>query len=99
MKILSPMQDSAIWRMHADLCLAQVKGTSDPCNSYGALGAALSGSSWLAAFAWVALWRCAWVLSIWYIISCCGSLAVKSVYLWDRFSDWFFGFRVEAQLA
>jgi len=95
MQILSPMQDLAIWRMHSDLCLAQVRSAVDPCSA----SAAFSASSWLAAFAWVALWRCVWVLSIRYFITCFGSFAVRTVRLWDRFSDWFYGFGAKKELA
>jgi hypothetical protein len=94
MQILSPMQDSAIWHMHADLCLAQAQTRTDLCT----VSLLYNTTSWLAAFAWVALWRCVWVLSIRYFISCCGSLAAHSVRLWDRFSSWFFGFRGKDQL-
>jgi len=79
MQILSPLQDLAIWRMHADLCVAQVRNASDPCNTSVALN---------AYFNLVALWRCVWALSLRYFITCFGSL----VRLWDRFSDWFCGF-------
>merc|ERR1719263_117270 len=54
MQILSPMQDLAIWHMHADLCLSQMSASSDPCN----VSSIFNATSWLAAFAWVALWRC-----------------------------------------
>lgn len=95
MQILSPMQDLMIWRMHADLCLAQIRTTDDPCTE----SSAFNVTSWLAAFAWVALWRCVWVLSIRYFSTCCGSLIGRSVRLWDRFSDWFCGFRGKQELA
>jgi len=92
MQILSPMQDSAIWRMHADLCLAQVSAAADdPCNT----SVAFNVTSWLAAFAWVSLWRCVWVLSIRYFISCLAQL----VCFWDRFSNWFCGFSSKENLA
>jgi hypothetical protein len=88
MQILSPLQDSAIWQMYADLCLTQSGGASNPCDESRAFRA----TSWFAAFAWVAVWRCVWLLLLRYFINCCGGLAVRSVYLWDHFSDWFFGF-------
>merc|ERR1712183_1039769 len=87
MQILSPLQDTAIWQMYADLCLVQTGGTNNPCDESGAF----SATSWLAAFAWVAVWRCVWLLLLRYFLTCCGGLAARAVNFWDRFSDWFFG--------
>lgn len=89
MQILSPAQDLAIWHVHSDLCLAQSRGTTDPCSA----SSVFNVTSWMAAFAWVALWRCVWVLSIRYFIACSVSLAERLVPVWDSFSDWFCGFR------
>jgi len=95
MQILSPVQDMAIWHMHSDLCLAQARGTYDPCVASKLFNA----SSWMAAFAWVALWRCVWVLSIRYFMSCCIRLAMPLLPVWDFFSDWFCGFRRKQELV
>jgi len=89
MQILSPAQDVAIWHMHSDLCLAQSRGTTDPCS----VSSVFNVTSWMAAFAWVALWRCVWVLSIRYFITCSVSFAERLAPVWDSFSDWFCGFR------
>lgn len=46
MQILSPTQDLAIGRMHADLCLAQLSASSDPCNA----SLIFNASSWCDSF-------------------------------------------------